>query len=348
MRLTRETLIKIARDTANQRARVSRRIICIYLTGSVLGDTPLLGGTTDIDLIMIHDSEPVQPREVVRISDDIHLDIGHYAQTIFHQPRHLRADPWFGPFIYKKPMVLYETHHWFDFVQAATGAQFFQPDYVLQRASTLAQKARQTWMDLELNQNRAHPLLVYGYLESLENAGNALVCLTDEGEPLAERRFMLQFPHRMQAFNQPELISELVGLLVPDLEGIEEFWPHWLEAWKEAYVAASNPAGISQENVPPQLHTCRQLYYERAIHALWEESPTAALWLLLRTWTLAASLLPGKSQDITKWQSACQFLGLGSAGFNGRLHALDHYLDQVEETLDAWGNANGISTMSEP
>ena len=58
MRLTRETLIKIARDTAEQRVQISRRIICIYLVGSVLSDSPLLGGTTDIDLIIIHDSEP--------------------------------------------------------------------------------------------------------------------------------------------------------------------------------------------------------------------------------------------------------------------------------------------------
>ena len=60
MRLTRETLIKIARDTATQRARVSRRIICIYLTGSCLTDDPLLGGTTDIDLVIVQDGEPIR------------------------------------------------------------------------------------------------------------------------------------------------------------------------------------------------------------------------------------------------------------------------------------------------
>ena len=71
MRLTRDTLIKIARDSALQRAKVSRRIICIYLTGSVLEETPLLGGTTDIDLIIIQDSEPLQKREVSSQNDDI-------------------------------------------------------------------------------------------------------------------------------------------------------------------------------------------------------------------------------------------------------------------------------------
>ncbi len=342
MRLTRETLLKIARDTANQRARVSRRIICIYLTGSLLGESPLLGGTTDIDLIVIHDSEPIQPREVVRLSDDVHLDIGHYDQSLFHQPRHLRADPWFGPFIYAKPLVLYETHHWFDFIQAATGAQFFQPDYILQRATNLSQKARQSWMDLEFNADAPHAQRVYHFLETLENAGNALVCLTGQGEPLAERRFMLQLPHRLQALDQPELISNLVGLLAPDLSMLEEFWPHWLQGWKETYQAASR-----QPDIPPQIHACRQPYYERACTALWEESPTAALWLLLRSWTQAASHLPADDPARAGWQSACVALGLSEAGFAGRLQGLDHYLDQVEETLDTWARSNGVSDLAE-
>ena len=91
MRLTREALLKIARDTAAQKVRISRRILCIYLTGSLLTPDPFLGGTTDIDLIFIHDSEPIQPREIVRLTDEIHLDIGHYDQAVFHQPRHLRG-----------------------------------------------------------------------------------------------------------------------------------------------------------------------------------------------------------------------------------------------------------------
>ncbi len=342
MRLTRETLVKIARDTAAQRAKVSRRIMCIYLTGSVLGDNPLLGGTTDIDLIIIHDDEPLQAREVVRLSDEVHLDIGHYPQSAFHQPRHLRSDPWFGPFIYKKPIVLYETQHWFDFIQAATGAQFFQADYVLQRASVLAQQARQSWMDLEFNAAETGPARVYKYFDILENAGNALVCLTDEGEPLTERRFMQQLPHRLQALDSPDMISDLVALLVPDPGLLEENWPRWLASWKEAYLAAS-----SQANIPAQIHACRQLYYERAATALWEENPNAALWPLLRTWSLAAGYLPGDSPANAAWQSLVQTLGLDEAGFASRLQALDRYLDRVEETLDTWANANGVTSSQE-
>ena len=255
MRLTRETLIKIARDTASQRARVSRRIICIYLTGSVLEESPLLGGTTDIDLIIIHDSEPLQPREIVRLSDEIHLDIGHYAQAVFHQPRHLRSDPWLGPFIYSKPMVLYDTQHWFDFIQAATGAQFFQPDYVLQRSMKLAQTARQSWMDLNSNGSGNHNRSIYGMLKTMENAGNALVCLTGEGKPLTDRRFILQLPQRLQSFNQPDLFSR-TGKSLPSGPGpvrvhlaknagfLESELPHFQQPGKYSSPASSLPAGI--------------------------------------------------------------------------------------------------------
>lgn len=342
MRLTRETLIKIARETASQRARVSRRLVCIYLTGSVLGDSPLLGGTTDIDLIMIHDSEPAQPREIVRLSDEIHLDISHYPQSLFHQPRHLRVDPWLGPFIYSKPMVLHDTQHWFDFIQAATGAQFFQPDYVFQRASNMAQAARQAWMDLALNSDSPHPKRVHDFLKVLENAGNALVCLTDEGKPLAERRFLLQFPLRVQALDQPELISELTHLVIPDPTVLEETWPTWLENWGLAYRAAGK-----REDVPAHIHPARHLYYERAANAVWDENPDAAAWLLLRSWSLAAGYLDADDPACLAWQAACLQAGLDEEHFESRLQAADLFLDHIEETLDNWGRSNGVSALSE-
>jgi hypothetical protein len=342
MRLTRETLIKIARDTATQRARVSRRIICIYLTGSVLGDSPLLGGTTDIDLITIHDSEPPQPREIVRISDEIHLDISHYDQSIFHQPRHLRTDPWLGPFIYSKPLVLYDTQHWFDFIQAATGAQFFQPDYVFQRAANMAQAARKSWMDLAIDSSSPHPRRVHDFFKVLENAGNALVCLTGEGKPLAERRFLLQFPMRVHALNKPELISGLTHLVIANPAGLEETWPSWLSHWAEAYQAAG-----THVDVPAQIHPGRYLYYERAANAIWTENPDAAAWLLLRSWSLAASFLKSDDPIYQNWQAACRQANLDEENFDSRMQLADQYLDQVEEALDDWGRTNGVSTLSE-
>jgi hypothetical protein len=342
MRLTRETLIKIARETANQRVKVSRRIICIYLTGSVLDETPLLGGTTDVDLIVIHDSEPLEPREIVRLSDEVHLDIGHYDQAIFHQPRHLRTDPWLGPFIYKKPMVFYDTQHWFDFIQASTGAQFLQPEYVIQRSSKLFDTARQDWRDLGFSSEGNHAKKVAQYLSIIENTGNSLASLI--GEPISERRFFLNLPQRLQSLHQPELTAKLVHLLTPESAQWADKWAEWLPAWKQAYQAA-----CSKADAPAQIHPCRLAYYERAISATWEENITAALWILLRTWAIAAQTLDMEMEanELAGWQSALQTLNLDESQLSSRLDEMDHTLDLVEEKIEFWAQANGVSPTAE-
>jgi hypothetical protein len=335
MRITREILLKIARDTAAQRVKISRRLVCIYLTGSCLTEEPLLGGTTDIDLVMIHDSDPLEDREIVRLSDEVHLDISHYSQELFHQPRHLRSHPWLGPILYNKPLVLWDSGHWFDYTQAATGAQFLSPDNILSRARSLAEDARQNWMTLSFNPVLDHRRRVYGFLKALESAGNAIASLS--GVPLAERRFMIQFPQCAQALGRPDLSAGLVALLSGEVEVGDETWAGWLGSWDQALQSAAQI-----EKCPPRLNPARRTYYARAATALWEEHPTAAFWLLMRTWTLAVYHLPPDSPSILPWQEACRTAGLDKAHFSARLEALDHYLDSVEETLDLWGQKNGV------
>jgi hypothetical protein len=336
MRLTREALLKVARDTATQRARVSRRIICIYLTGSVLAGDPLLGGTADIDLIIVHDSEPVHPREMVRLTDEVHLDIGHYSQSVFHQPRHLRADPWLGPFIYSKPLVLHDTNHWFDFMQAATGAQFYQPDYTLQRATTLAEAARQSWMKLKGDNAGSHPQQLRAYLHAIEDAGNAIASLT--GDPLTERRFFTRFPQRAQAIRRPEISARLVEMITSPNVQMDPLWEGWTQNWNEALAHAK-----SQEFSLPGVHPARRAYYVRAAGALWAEHPIAALWILLRSWTDAALQFDPGSTEMENWESVCQVLHLDENHFSHRADELDNLIDTIEETLDDWAKSNGIS-----
>jgi hypothetical protein len=340
MRLTRETLLKFARESAMQRSRVSRRIVSIFLVGSLLEEAPLLGGTTDIDLVIIQDDEPLQQREIVRLTDEVHLDISHYSQALFRQPRHLRSDPWLGPFIYNKPLVYYDTSHWFDFTQAATGAQFFQPDYVSQRAGVLARSARQAWMRLAFTPPESQAGRVSLFFKAIEDAGNALASLN--GSPLTERRFFLHLPQRLQALHQPDLLADLVHLFSPDADSWESAWPGWLEGWKADYQAAGSLAEL-----PARLHPARQAYYARAAGALWEENPTAAAWLVLRTWTRLAELLPAGAPGAAGWQAAIQALRLDDDAFGRRLEELDRYLDRLEETLDEWARKNGVSTAAE-
>ena len=73
MRITRELILKFAKDTIAKQARESRGLLAAFLCGSMLGDDYLRGGTGDIDLVMIHEEQPVIEREVLPLNDEIHL-----------------------------------------------------------------------------------------------------------------------------------------------------------------------------------------------------------------------------------------------------------------------------------
>ena len=339
MRITRETLIKLAQDTTAERVRLNRRIICVYLTGSLLHDEPLLGGTGDIDLFVIHDSQPAVDREVVRLSDEIHLDIAHLSQDVFQHPRLLRTHPWISPFIVSHPLVYHDTQHWFEFTQASITAQFNQPDNVVQRGRQLADSARRTWLDASAAPAEASlaPAQVWNFLKALEEAANAIATLT--GNPLTERRFLLEFPQRALTLGRPTLSSGLLELFSPQ-QAADDVWESWQPAWKEALQAVGQAA-----DCPPHLLPARHAYYLRAAASLREVNPAAALWILLRTWTRSACLLashlaaPWESEP---WLAVLQTLGLDGDGFRQRLVAMDGYLDTVEETLDEWASQMGV------
>ncbi|MEW6444986.1 MAG: hypothetical protein AB1479_02980, partial [Pseudomonadota bacterium] len=60
MRVTRDTLIRIAKETAQERAFNDRDIVAAYLTGSLVDQPdPMLGGAADIDLIFVHAAAPM-------------------------------------------------------------------------------------------------------------------------------------------------------------------------------------------------------------------------------------------------------------------------------------------------
>lgn len=334
MRITRESLLTIARESAEKYARRNRGLACIYLTGSLIGDSPLLGGTADIDLIFVHTSTPPFPREVVRLTDEIHLDIGHYSQSVFQQPRHLRVDPWLGSHLFNNSMALYDTAHWFEFTKASAGSQFEVPENVITRARKLSDSARQSWLELQQGPNAVTPERMLVYLSALTNAANSITSLT--AAPLTERRFILNFPEHAKSVSHPGLADGLLDLFTP--EGLDgQNLAEWFEKWKVCLQSVSKV-----ENVPPRLSPARLLYYERAAASLNEENPPAALWLVLRTWSRAVNLLPADAIGRKDWEALCQSIDFGIKDFEGRLSLLDNYLDAVEETLDHWAQKYGV------
>lgn len=334
MRLTREKLLKFAEAAAAQRSHGRRGIICVYLTGSLRLEDPLIGGTTDIDLIFIHDSEPPIPHEVAQITEEVSLDIAHYNQSLFRQPRSLRSDPWLGSSLCENPILLHQAQHWFEFTRASVEALFHHPENVVRRARPLLENARQQWMKLSMHSGAHGPEWVATYLSALEQAANAVAILT--GEPLPLRRLMIEFPQRCAALDRPGLAGGLVDLFTPD-----ELQPGerdaWLTAWRSAYAQIG-----TRPNCPPSLRPERRLYYDRAVESLWEERLPAALWILLNHWTEIENLTPPENRESSGWYQFANTLLLGAEQAETRLDTLDAYLDSVEETVEQWAAKNGI------
>ena len=249
MRINRDTLLGIAGDTVAQRVRQDRGVLSAYLCGSLLGDNYLLGGTADIDLVFIHIDTPPVEREIVRLTDEVHLDIAHYAQKVFREPRRLRQHAWLGPTIFSC-RLLSDSQHFMDFTQASVRGQFEQPDHVLERARPQLDHARQIWEGLSSKATgQAGPQEVSLYLKAIEHAVNAVACLS--GPPLTERRFLLGFPERAAAARHPGLYPGLLGMLgAPRVspEAIRPMLSQWEEMLRSA--ARGGAAGAPASGAP--------------------------------------------------------------------------------------------------
>jgi len=338
MRITRESLIRIAKETVQERSYNNKEIIAAYLTGSVLTEDFLLGGTTDIDLILVTANNPPMSREIVPLTPDFHLDISYRAKAEYSPPRELRVNPWLGYEIYD-PMLLYESQHFFEFTQAAVraGFEFHEPGLMLQRCRKLLDHGRKIWFDLMDMGEEAGPKEVAKYLKSLYHAVNVIAEL--HGPPLPERRLLMLFPSLAEQANRPGLSVGLMGLLggvgleASILEG-------WLPEWESMFKAA-----FQTGKAEARIHSARLNYYKKSFEAqLASENPIVALWPLLNTWTHAAVSL--SDEEIVPWQSACATLGLSGERFVERVEGLDHYLDELDILLEEIAQANGLETST--
>jgi predicted nucleotidyltransferase len=340
MRVTRESLIRIAKETAQQHAFNDRDIVAAYLTGSLATDDfdPMLGGTTDIDIIFVHTAEPKHRREFVRLTPDFHVDISHRARAEFKRPRELRLDPWLGWEMYD-PMLLFEREKFFEFVQAGlrAGFEFNAPAPALHRSRLLLAQARQTWRELLEITDTFTSSDILKFMKSLYHAVNAVAELS--GPPLHDRRLLLDFPVRAETAQRPGMVTSLYGLLGASMVDVSKL-NSWVPAWRSAFEAATESS-----RVDARIHPARLNYYEKAIQSiLTSDNPRAAVWPLLQTWTLAVDVLPEYVQD--SWRAACGDLGLTAMGMQERVSGLDHLLDEVEGLLDELAVRYGLDTST--
>jgi hypothetical protein len=97
--------------------------------------------------------------------------------------------------------------------------------------------------------------------------------------------------------------------------------------------------------VDARIHPARLNYYEKAISAMLAgETPHAAIWPLLQTWSLTVDVLP--DHFVNTWRAACAQLGFTSIGFEERVEGLDKFLDEVEALLDELAVQYGLETST--
>ena len=133
MRITRSTLHKIAKDTVAQRVKTDHNVMAALLVGSTLFEDPFIGHTTDIDIVFVCFNEPDAARQIVKLTNEVSLDLYFVESALFEPPRKLRTDPLLGYVMYNS-LPLFETQHFFEYTQAIVRAGFDDTANVLARA----------------------------------------------------------------------------------------------------------------------------------------------------------------------------------------------------------------------
>ncbi len=331
MRITRENLVRIAKETAQKQAFSDHGLVAAYLTGSLRTSDPFLGNTTDIDIVFVHSEPSKVRREIVPLTPEIHLDILHNPRSDYDKPKALRVHPWLGPELYD-PLPLYGTQHFFEFVQAGVRDKFNEPESYILRSRKLAENARQQWSGLQLSPAEG-PEWLLAYLACLYQAANGISLLA--GGPLSERRLLLEFPARAETAGLAGLVTDLYQLSgagrvdVDTLAGL-------LPEWENAFIAAGTNPAVDQRIVTPRLR-----YYKLAFESMLAgEMPQALVWPMLLTWSLSVSVLPPSWEE--HWRSACKLLGLEGPALEEKVDGLDHFLDGLEEALENRSVGQGL------
>ncbi len=326
MHITRELLVKFAREYVAKKTRPSNDIVAVYLTGSVLTEDPLIGGSTDIDLVVVHKENPLFEREVQRISYEISLDVQHHHQSFYTFHRRLRLNPWLGFALCDHSSILYDTDHWLEFIQAGVSANFKSPEIVYARGQAAAEKARQLWFELEDPQELPFGLWTDLYYKAVGSAANAIAILN--GPALTTRRMLLEFPARAEALGKLELTGELLQL-ISRAPINAEILNTWRPAWENALTAASK-----LPDCPPNLLPARKAYFVNSCAAMVESGTAhAALWPMVETWRQAAQLLAEDSAQQEAWQKFLEALEITQSGKNEQIERLDHFLENAEAAL---------------
>jgi hypothetical protein len=327
VRVSREKLIDLARAETEKRAE-SGEVISAYIFGSVASGNPILGGTADVDLVMIHNTQPRAAHEIHPLSEDFHLDITHHFSDFLNAPTQLRVDPWLGPSMCE-PIFLFDPNHFFERAQAGVRGRFHRTDHVHERALAFLSKARASKSLIGSDSP-----FIHNYLKALLEATNAIVTLS--GFPAAGRRLVLILEERLEKSGAGGFFNRFLELHSANrlMDGQVEAW---LNQWDQSVTELLSPEDTA--------FRARHNYYHAGFNALLSQGrPELILWNLLDKWgdsvhTPGISTPDGAHKIY--FAEALDSLGFGAGDLKKRLEDLENFLDDIEEYLRVWADEHG-------
>lgn len=327
MRVSKEKLIDLARVETEKRAE-GGNVISAYIVGSVASGNPILGGTADVDLVLIHNTQPGSNQEYLPFSEDFHLDITHHSSELYDRPTELRVDPWLGPTMCE-PIFLYDPHHFFERAQAGVRGRFHRADHVHERARAFLSRARKSKSKLGSDGK-----FVSNYLRILFEGTNAIATLA--GFPAAGRRMVLVLESRLEKAEGSRFFERFLQL--HGANRIEEAQAHnWLAQWDRCAQDAFDQGD--------QTSIARHHYYFSGFEALLSQGrPEVILWNLLDRWgesVRSREMLGTDGAYQENWDHALASLGLQGGDQIVRSEELEDYLDDIEGFLDVWADQHG-------
>jgi hypothetical protein len=232
-------------------------------------------------------------------------------------------------------ILLYDTDHWLEFIQASVSAEFHRPDNVLARVYRMINAARDNWFSLVQTPSETHLDWLHRYLEILAFGANAISGLI--GPPLTTRRFLTTFSQRVDTLGVPQLLTGMYGLL-----GFSEGARGSITAWMEGFETDFNHLLETTPAPPRHLADCRQSYYQQGVRALLAgETPGNAIWPLLRIWLDLHRSLSKPSPGKEAWEDCLASLSLTEDQTEQKTEALDAYLDTLEINIESWSETYG-------
>lgn len=328
MRLTPQKLWNWARETV-QTLPNRDQMLAVYLIGSLLSRSPLLGNITDVDLVCIWNGTPEQEITLLTPRPGVLIDIRHEPRTRFEPARTVRTHPWLGPEVFVA-YPLWDPFHFLERIQAAVRSHFHDPEAALTRAVTLLRESRDTWVRLETY--RELPTFVDAILHIVFRSAH--IPATLRGYILPPRRFLWALSTLSQMYGQPQWLATILHILGAPQSG-KDVLQSWLQAWEADFDRALE----THPRNDPILHPARKPYYLQGFQAFLQgDTPTFALYPLLWTWTQAVLHLPESLHE--PWETAIHTLGLDRR--EAKIEALDAWLDTMETFLETWAQSQGL------